>query len=196
MLTQTEKNLTDKKVFTTGEAAEVCRCSQQTIIRSFDSGRLTGFRVPGSRFRRIPRADLLQFMRVNHIPTDRIESQVRRVLVIDDDEKFVTQLEEALNRDDRFDVESASSGFDAGRLVAEFKPHLTLIGWGMPGINALTVCKRIKNNREFVDPKVLVILSRSVNEETLTAVNQAADEVIMTRHIESIVGRIGELLEV
>jgi excisionase family DNA binding protein len=44
-----------KTVFTTGEAAEICKVSQQTIIRCFDSGRLKGFRVPGSRFRRIPR---------------------------------------------------------------------------------------------------------------------------------------------
>ena len=44
-----------KKIFTTGEAAQVCKVSQQTIIRCFDSGRLTGFRVPGSKFRRLPR---------------------------------------------------------------------------------------------------------------------------------------------
>ena len=36
-----------KQVFTTGEAAEICKVSQQTIIRCFDSGRLKGFRVPG-----------------------------------------------------------------------------------------------------------------------------------------------------
>ena len=29
-----------------------------TIIRCFDSGRLRGFRVPGSKFRRIPREEL------------------------------------------------------------------------------------------------------------------------------------------
>ena len=34
-----------KKIFTTGEAAAVCKVSQPTIIRCFDSGRLTGFRV-------------------------------------------------------------------------------------------------------------------------------------------------------
>ena len=55
----------DKKIFTTGEAAEVCKVSQQTIIRCFDSGRLKGFRVPGSRFRRIPRDELLRFMNDN-----------------------------------------------------------------------------------------------------------------------------------
>ena len=49
-----------KTVFTTGEAAEICKVSQQTIIRCFDSGRLKGFRVPGSRFRRIPREALIE----------------------------------------------------------------------------------------------------------------------------------------
>ena len=43
-----------KTVFTTGEAAKICKVSQQTIIRCFDNGQLKGFRVPGSRFRRIP----------------------------------------------------------------------------------------------------------------------------------------------
>ena len=49
-----------KQIFTTGEAAELCNVSQQTIIRCFDQGRLDGFRVPGSRFRRIPRESLAE----------------------------------------------------------------------------------------------------------------------------------------
>lgn len=47
-------------VFTTGEAAKVCKCSQQTIIREFDEGRLKGFRL--RRFRRIPRENLIKYM--------------------------------------------------------------------------------------------------------------------------------------
>jgi len=62
--------LSTKSVFTTGEAAKICKVSQQTIIRCFDSGQLKGFRVPGSRFRRIPRDQLIAFMRDNGIPTD------------------------------------------------------------------------------------------------------------------------------
>src|ERR1700709_1203076 len=77
---------TMKTVFTTGEAAKVCKVSQQTIIRCFDSGQLKGFRVPGSRFRRIPRDALYRFMKENGIPTDALESGRRRILIVDDDQ--------------------------------------------------------------------------------------------------------------
>ena len=63
-----------KMFYTTGEVAQICNVSQQTIIRCFDSGQLKGFRVPGSRFRRIPREQLYMFMRDNGIPLDALES--------------------------------------------------------------------------------------------------------------------------
>ena len=68
-----------KTVFTTGEAAEICKVSQQTIIRCFDSGRLKGFRVPGSRFRRIPRDALIAFMKDNGIPPDALDTGKQKV---------------------------------------------------------------------------------------------------------------------
>ena len=84
-------DMTTKTVFTTGEAAKICKVSQQTIIRCFDSGQLKGFRVPGSRFRRIPREQLVNFMRDNGIPTDGLESGKRKVLVVDDEPELVGQ---------------------------------------------------------------------------------------------------------
>ena len=88
-----------KTVFTTGEAAKVCKVSQQTIIRCFDSGQLKGFRVPGSRFRRIPRDALYRFMKENGIPTDALESGRRRVLIVDDDQAVVDLISEVLAGD-------------------------------------------------------------------------------------------------
>jgi excisionase family DNA binding protein len=70
---------------TTGEAAQICGVSQQTIIRSFDEGLLVGFRVPGSRFRRIPRANLRAYMIEHGIPTgplDEIEDPAEAPLAI------------------------------------------------------------------------------------------------------------------
>lgn len=57
-------------VYSTGEAARICRISINKIIRCFDSGKLKGFRVPNSKFRRIPRDELLRFMRDNGLPEE------------------------------------------------------------------------------------------------------------------------------
>ena len=97
-----------KELFTTGEAAEICRVSQQTIIRCFDSGRLEGFRVPGSRFRRIPRESLMKFMKDNSIPLDGLETGKKKILVVDDDAEIVDLLVEVLSRDGRFDVKDGN----------------------------------------------------------------------------------------
>ncbi|MFO0821554.1 MAG: helix-turn-helix domain-containing protein [Gemmataceae bacterium] len=93
-----------KTVFTTGEAAKIPKVSQQTIIRCFDNGQLRGFRVPGSKFRRIPREALYKFMKDNSIPTDALESGKRKVLLVDDDVDLVDVVNKALQDDGRFEV--------------------------------------------------------------------------------------------
>lgn len=148
---------TDKKVFTTGEAASVCRVSQQTIIRCFDNGRLQGFRVPGSKFRRIPRDELLRFMRENNIPTDALEGSRRRVLIVDDDPQIVDLLQEMLRRDTRFEIETASNGYDAGLLTERFRPHLIVLDYMLPDLNGDVVCERVRENPNTQDTKTLFV---------------------------------------
>ena len=160
MGTQDQNQQTDwaeKKVFTTGEAASVCRVSQQTIIRCFDNGRLHGFRVPGSKFRRIPRDELLRFMRENGIPTDALEGSRRRLLIVDADPQIVELLEEMLRRDARFELESASNGYDAGLLTERFRPHLIVLDYMLPDINGDVVCERIRDNPDLKDTKILFV---------------------------------------
>lgn len=154
-----QKDWSAKKVFTTGEAAEVCKVSQQTIIRCFDSGRLQGFRVPGSRFRRIPRDELIRFMRENEIPIDVLDDANRnkRVLVVDDDPQIVELFVDALRRDSRFDVMTAATGYDAGMLTESFRPDLILLDYMLPDINGDVVCDRVRNNAKTADTKIMFV---------------------------------------
>ena len=152
-----ERALTEKQVLTTGEAAERCRVSQQTIIRCFDSGRLTGFRVPGSRFRRIPRSELIRFMRVNNIPVDLLDHNRVRVLVVDDDPSIVRIIEEMLGREERFEIRTVSTGYDAGMVTREFRPNIVLLDYMLPDVNGNIVCERIKSDSELSDTKIIII---------------------------------------
>jgi len=150
-------NWSDKKIFTTGEAAQVCKVSQQTIIRCFDSGRLTGFRVPGSKFRRIPRDELIRFMRANNIPLDSLEGGKKRILVVDDDPNIIELFNDLFAKDARFDVRTAQTGYDAGLLTESFKPQLVLLDYMLPDINGNIVCQRIRAKAELKDTKIICV---------------------------------------
>lgn len=149
--------MSTKTVFTTGEAAKICKVSQQTIIRCFDNGTLKGFRVPGSRFRRIPRAELFSFMRDNGIPTDALESGKRKVLIVDDDQELVELLSDTFARDGRFEIRTANNGFDAGMLVKEFRPDLVVLDIMLPDINGKEVCQRVRSDSTLEAVKIICI---------------------------------------
>ena len=186
-----------KQVFTTGEAAEICKVSQQTIIRCFDSGRLNGFRVPGSKFRRIPRAELLRFMRTNDIPTDALESTRKRILVVDDDDQIVELFVDVLGRDDRFEVKTAQTGYDAGLLTEQFKPHLILLDYMLPDINGNLVCDRIRANPDFIRTKIIIVSGVVKREEIDELLQSGADDFVKKPfNISELVDRMASLLEV
>lgn len=154
--------LSTKRIFTTGEAAAVCKVSQQTIIRCFDAGRLTGFRVPGSKFRRIPRDELLRFMQANNIPTDILgvpdnKDTRTRVLIVDDDQSFVRLAEHAFSDTARYEVRSAATGYDAGLATEAFRPHVMLLDLMLPDINGVLVCSRLRQREDFKDTRVLCV---------------------------------------
>ena len=184
-----------KTVFTTGEAAEICKVSQQTIIRCFDSGRLRGFRVPGSRFRRIPRDALVQFMRENGIPPDALQSGKHKVLVVDDDPEIVELFVDVLTRDNRFEIRTARTGYDAGVVTAEFMPDLIILDYMLPDVNGNVVCQTIRKNPNFAHMKI-VIVSGVVNPDEINdLLRSGADEFVKKPfNIEKLIERIGELL--
>ncbi len=146
-----------KDLYTTGEAADICKVSQQTIIRCFDSGRLDGFRIPGSKFRRIPRESLVNFMKTNRIPLDNLDSGKKKVLIVDDDPEIVELLSEVFGRDGRFEVKTASSGYDAGVLTEQFHPDVILLDYMLPDVNGNIVCQTIKRNPKYEDIKVIIV---------------------------------------
>jgi two-component system, OmpR family, response regulator len=186
-----------KTVFTTGEAAEICKVSQQTIIRCFDSGRLKGFRVPGSRFRRIPRDALIQFMKDNGIPPDQLESGKTKVLVVDDDPEIVELFVDVLERDGRFEVRTADSGYTAGIVTNEFRPDLIILDYMLPDINGNVVCQTIRQREEFATTKI-VIVSGVVNQDEINdLLKSGADEFIKKPfNIERVIERIGQLMAI
>lgn len=175
------EDLSRKRIFTTGEAAEICKVSQQTIIRCFDAGRLTGFRVPGSRFRRIPREELIRFMRANNIPLQALEgAEKRRVLAVDDDEQVLAIYSTVLARDARYELRTCGNAYDAGLLTESFRPHLILLDFMLPDVHGDVVCRRLRENPDYADMKVLAI-SGVADETQVSALREAGAHAFLRK---------------
>ncbi len=197
MVAQQNNDWADKKVFTTGEAAKVCKVSQQTIIRCFDSGRLNGFRVPGSRFRRIPREELIRFMRDNDIPLEAIGSTRKRVLIVDDEPEIVSLITDLLESDGRFEVCQASTGYDAGIETERFKPHLIVLDYMLPDINGDIVCQRVRTSQTMPDTRILCISGVVESAEVERLKGAGADDFLKKPFdLAEMIARIESLLEI
>lgn len=195
--TQNNDDWSQKKVFTTGEAAKVCKVSQQTIIRCFDSGRLNGFRVPGSRFRRIPREELIRFMRENDIPLETIGSDRKRVLIVDDEPEIVSLITDLLEGDGRFEVRSAGTGYDAGLETERFKPHLIVLDYMLPDINGNIVCQRVRENDELGETRVLCVSGVVEQDEVARLRDAGADDFLKKPFdLRELVAHIENLLQI
>lgn len=185
-----------KAVYTTGEAATICNLSQQTIIRCFDSGQLDGFRVPGSKFRRIPRDKLVKFMRDNKIPLNGIEDDKIRILVVDDDPQIIELFVDVLSGDRRFEVATAQTGYDAGVLTQQFRPDLVVLDYMLPDINGNVVCQTIRQTPELAKIKIVIISGMVDPAEVDKLLNAGADEFIRKPfNIEKVIERILDLVK-
>ncbi len=188
-----------KNLFTTGEAAQICNISQQTIIRCFDSGRLDGFRIPGSRFRRIPREKLIKFMKDNGIPLDNFNTEKNgkiKVLIVDDDVEIVELMVDVLSRDGRFDLQTAGSGYEAGLKTEQFRPDVIILDYMLPDVNGNIVCATIKSNPAFESIRIIIVSGVANPEEVQDLLDAGATEFIKKPfNIADLVGRILQVVD-
>ena len=71
-----------KNVLTTGDVAKICNVAPRTVSKWFDSGQLKGYRIPGSKDRRIPVSELIRFMKAHNMPAPSLPVGKIRVVGI------------------------------------------------------------------------------------------------------------------
>ena len=158
-----QEEISNKPVFTTGEAARVCNVSQQTIIRCFDSGRLQGFKVPGSRFRRIPRAELIRFMQQNNMDMARLEASPIQVLVVGLSSEEVDSVIQTHAGGKEIQIQHADDVWTAGFLAHQCNPGLILLSPSV-GVNKASILSTLSDTSRNSEPMVVVVQNDYRNE--------------------------------
>jgi excisionase family DNA binding protein len=196
------------KWFTTSEAAKLCGLSHMTIIRRFDAGDIKGFKVPGSRFRRIPRESLVDFAARHGIPLPDLSggsaagapaegdggAHVRRALVVEDERRMAELVEKVLVADG-WEVRVARNGFDAGLLAATFRPQLVLLDIMLPGLDGRDACRQMKANPQLAGTKILAVTALK-DEESIERIIEAGVDGYLAKpfSLEELRTRIAKLV--
>lgn len=185
-----------KKVLTTGEVARICSVAPRTVSKWFDSGQLRGYRIPGSKDRRIPLDHLVRFMKAHGLPLNGLASNAPRILVADGDTDLTDLLHHALTEHD-FDVRVAGSAFEAGAQLEQFHPNLMLLDVDLPGLDRRSVARYLAGSAELAEIQVIA-LSASLTEGDRQAMIQQgfADTLAKPFHIRQVLQLIDETLAV
>src|SRR6476469_6950484 len=132
-----------KDVLTTGEVAKICNVAPRTVSKWFDSGALRGYRIPGSKDRRIPINQLIRFMKQHGMPLNGLMTGCTRILIVDDEQDIVEVLEKILEDEAKYEVEVAKGGFAAGVTAERFRPHVMLVDLHLSEAKATDVVKQV-----------------------------------------------------
>jgi len=164
-----------RSALTTGEAAALCEVSVPTVRKWIQTGLLPHFTLPGSATVRILREDLYRFMDEHGIPrADRVDARIR-LLIVDDDRKILDLLERAFDDETRFDVRSASTGFDAGLLAGSFAPDVVLLDIRLPDIDGRRVIRGFRAHRTGRQAAVIAISGQLTAEEGAELIRSGFD---------------------
>jgi len=109
-----------KPVLTTGEVASILKVAARTVSKWIDSGRLEGYRIPGSRDRRVRREALDAFIASHGLNAlaETAPSAGTRVLVVDADTATAELLAGAIRSETGHAVDAARTAFEAGVALA------------------------------------------------------------------------------
>ena len=111
-----------RDILTTGEVARICKVAPRTVSKWFDTGELSGYRIPGSKDRRIPLAELLLFMEKHGIPRGVLEPEEQRALIVSRGILNNVDLEKTL-AEHNIEVQTVDSAFGAGVFAERLKPQ-------------------------------------------------------------------------
>ncbi len=189
------------KVFTTGQVAKICKVAPRTVSKWFDSGRLKGYRIPGSQDRRIPREYLIKFLKEHGMPLGDLEDEtLAKVLIVAQDQVMIENLRRELPGEKSFRVAVAASGFDAGIQAESFHPDCIIVDYSIGRTEAAQISQNLRKNGEFAEVILIALLpddgtpmsfDRSYFNETF---KKPFDPELLAERLRTLIGRKKELV--
>lgn len=135
-----------KQALTTGEIAKHCGVSFRTVIRWIERGHLKSYKLPGRGDNRVQLEDFVDFLTANNMPIpEGFVQKNERILVLDDDRPMSEAIARVF-KSQKYDVDIANSGFEAGAMLTAHEPGLMTLDLSMPGLDGFQMLGYIRKH--------------------------------------------------
>jgi CheY-like chemotaxis protein len=151
------------------------------VVKWIYSGKLPVFTTPGGHYR-VLRTDFKDFLLRNGMFVDEgffgKRRNKKRILIVDDEPMVVTFIEGALRLEGKYELSTATDGFDAGQQVIAFEPDLIVLDIMLPGMDGFEVCHRVKTDAATKHIKILAITGFATDENIRKILHAGADDYL------------------
>ena len=100
------------------------------------------------------------------------------IIVIEDDETIRTLLQMLLRNAGFTSVRTAERGDTGLDLVRRHKPDLVLLDLMLPGVDGLTICRRIRETPELAQTRILMLTAKSEDADVVRGLELGADDYV------------------
>lgn len=178
-----KSQIKSKPYLTPNEVAELLMVSPVTVRQWAQKGRLKAMTTPGGH-RRFLRQEVERFVREHGLSTRTDRDDSLRILIVDDDAqltRYLVALLSGLSAD--VVVDTASDGFEAGRKVQIFQPHVILLDLMMPGLSGFDVCRTLKDE-PATKPIRIIAMTGYPTQENIDLILAAGAETCLAKPLE------------
>jgi DNA-binding response OmpR family regulator len=100
------------------------------------------------------------------------------ILAVDDDPDVLGTLSRALRREG-CEVGRANSGLEALKMLAARRPDLIILDIIMPGLDGLTVCRKIRADSQYNDLTILFLTARGHTDDIVAGLDAGGDDYVV-----------------
>ncbi len=187
-----------KEIFTTFEISQFCNVFITTVANWIDEGKLPAYRTPGGH-RRVVRRDLLNFLEKYGIPIPEalLANDEKKILVVDDNPDMVDIIVQALQRSNpHYIIRTANNGFEAGKQVVTFRPHVAILDVVLPGLDGLQLVQNLRKD-PLTKPMHVIVITGHDERSTRKEFQNLDVDAYMEKplSLDLLVKRVSEVLK-
>jgi CheY-like chemotaxis protein len=174
------------------EVARLLGVTPATIRNWSNSGDLVSHPTGGGH-RRYTYQEIKNYARKKGMTLFQDSDHRLKILVVEDDPQFSAFIVEALETlDAETAIQCATDGFDAGRLVHSFQPHLVLLDLMLPGIDGFKICQQLREDPETSAVRVIAMTGYD-SPENVSRILSAGAETCLAKpfSVDMLINAIG-----